>query len=259
MQTKASQETVTSQQNLNQRIHANKRALKDFDEWCVQQFPEVPIEANIVDLGCGTGKQLHLFSSFFGPKSTFWGIDIANKSLNQLKAQYESKPSLHLIEGSFDEEKAYTQIGDHSIDLAYACYALYYTKALSSVLSHAYRILKPGGILWVVGPTSGTNQQFLDILRPLHEVEPFMDYVFDEFMPEVVATASDLGFQSVKPARLHNQVFFPSAAAFMNYLRHSLFYREGHDEAIAQAVQAVCDAEGRFTVSKHVLSIQLRK
>lgn len=259
METKASQDQVTSKQNLSTRIQANKNALRDFDEWCIQQLPPLVLDATILDLGCGNGKQLHLFSKYFSSRATFLGIDLSVQSLTQLQESYTTAPQLRLIEGTFDEENTYESIADQSLDLAYAAYALYYTKSLPSVVHHVYQKLKPGGIFWVVGPTSGTNREFLEILRPLHEVEPFMDYVFDDFMPAVSEACQDVGFKRVKPALLRNQVYFPHATAFMNYLKHSLFYRPGHDEAIETAVRQVCEQAGRFTVSKEVLSLQFEK
>ncbi|MCI4666926.1 MAG: class I SAM-dependent methyltransferase [Bacteroidia bacterium] len=259
MKTNASEEDVKSTSMLKTRVNSNKNSSKDFDEWCFQQIPEIPLDAKVLDLGCGNGKQLHLFSRAFSSKSGFWGMDISRESLDDVAKTYTSRPKLELIEGSFDKEESYSAFSSQKLDLVYAAYALYYTKNLKNLIKNAYNSLKTGGIFWVIGPNSGTNDEFLKILRPLHEVEPFMDYVFDDFMPEVIELSKETGFSSVRPSMLRNKVFFPSADAFMNYLSNSLFYRSGHDDKILMAVQEVVDREGVFAVSKNILSLQIRK
>ena len=259
--TKATSSDIESTTKLNTRIHANSAALHDFDMWCIDQMPETSLSANILDLGCGTGKQLHLFSHVLSSKVNFWGLDKSAESLEKLSLAYDAPPQLHTVAGSFDALDQEDLWNSHQgkFDLIYGVYAMYYTHDLAKVIRDVYTLLKPGGVFWVIGPDSGTNDEFLSILRPLHEVESFMDYVFDRFMPEVIAKSEATGFQSINTATLKNKVYFPSADAFLAYLSNSLFYRPGHDEAIRSAVQKVVDREGRFTVSKNVLSLQLRK
>lgn len=259
MKTSSSNKDIQSTSKLNARLNANQHASRDFDEWCFRQFPEIPIPARILDLGCGTGKQIQLFSPVFSNKTTFVGIDTSARSLEELRNSYQHSAQLQLIEGSFDEMENFTQLKDRSFDLIYASYALYYTHNLEKLIRDIYRLLKPGGILWVITPYMGTNDEFLRIIRPLHEVEPFMDYVFDEFHREVVAKAEETGFTSLKLSMLRNKVPFANGEAFLTYLSNSLFYRAGHDEEIVRQVNEVCRDEGNFQVSKNIVSIQLRK
>lgn len=257
--TQSDSQTITSTQNLNTRLAANKRATRDFDEWCFRQLPELSLAANVLDLGCGTGKQMKLFSPVFSPNAAFYGMDLSEESLEELATNYDAPPKLHLIEGSFDELDQFKTLEPASFDLIYASYALYYTHDLQKVMADSYKLLKPGGIFWVIAPYSGTNDEFLKIIRPLHEVEPFMDYVFDDFHKDVVAVGEKTGFKTVKPSMLRNQIKFPSGEAFFDYLSHSLFYRPGFDSQIQKAVQDICDTEGYFAVSKHIISLQLKK
>ncbi len=259
MQTQSSKSDVTSAKMLNARLSANSNATRDFDEWCFRQLPSLPLPARMLDLGCGTGKQIKLFSPMFSPASEIVGIDLSRESLQQLRESYNSRAKLSLIEGSFDEMEQHKELADESFDLAFGGYALYYTQNLPKLMKDAHRLLKPGGTFWNISPYFGTNEEFLRIIRPLHEVEDFMDYVFDQFHQDIIAEGEKLGFQSVKPALLRNQIRFPSAEAFMGYLSNSLFYRPGHDEAINAAVQEVVEREGFFAVSKNIISLQLTK
>ena len=64
------------------RINTNKNSEKDFDEWSINLIPELPLRANILDLGCGTGKQVNIFSQFFDRDSRIIALD---KSLENVK------------------------------------------------------------------------------------------------------------------------------------------------------------------------------
>ncbi|RMG25157.1 MAG: class I SAM-dependent methyltransferase [Bacteroidetes bacterium] len=257
--TGASQEDITAREKLQARLAANSLASRDFDEWCLRQFPELPLPAQVLDLGCGTGKQVLLFGPLLSPRSHIWGIDLSQQSLQTLKAQYRAAASLHLIAGSFDQLDLHHKLRSGQFDLIYSSYSLYYTQNLPHLLAEVFRLLRPGGIFWVIAPYRGTNQEFLPILRRQHEVEPFMDYVFEQFHQEVISLGEEVGFSSLKPSLLRNKITFPSAEAFMHYLKNSLFYRPGHDEAIGKEVEAVVKAQGAFSVSKHIISLQLRK
>ena len=258
-QTQSDSATITSTQNLNTRLAANKRSARDFDEWCFRQLPELPFDSRILDLGSGTGKQVKLFSPIFGPNATFYALDLSGESLNELKEAYSSPPQLQLLEGSFDELEKFDALTANSLDLIYASYALYYTQDLQKVISDGYRLLKPGGIFWVIAPYSGTNDEFLRIIRPLHEVEAFMDYVFDEFHKDVVSLGEKAGFKSFKPSMLRNQIKFPSGEAFSSICPILFFIDRGMTKLIQKAVEEICNKEGQFSVSKHIISIQMRK
>ncbi|TAE57637.1 MAG: class I SAM-dependent methyltransferase [Bacteroidetes bacterium] len=244
---------------LNARLAANSQASRDFDEWCLRQLPELPLPARVLDLGAGTGKQVQLFAPLFTPRSEFWALDSSGESLAQLQQSYQAPPALHIKEGSFDELEQYPELIADTFDLIYASYALYYTHALPHVIREVHRLLKPGGVFWVIAPYMGTNDEFLRIIRPLHEVDAFMDYVFDQFHAEVVQESEKAGFRSLKPSLFRNKIRFDTPEAFMKYLSHSLFYRAGHDEAILEAVGKEIAEKGAFTVSKNVISLQLRK
>ncbi|MEO0468259.1 MAG: class I SAM-dependent methyltransferase [Bacteroidota bacterium] len=259
MQTQSSTQDVMSTSKLTARMAANRQASRDFDEWCIRQLPELPMPSRVLDLGCGTGKQLHLFSPLLSPQSEIWGMDLSEKSLLELETNYRGAAQLKIRAGSFDEAESFADMEKGSFDLIYGSYALYYTKNLTALIKKVFQLLKPGGVFWNVSPYFGTNDEFLRIIRPLHEVEPFMDYVFDEFHQDILRLGETEGFSSSKASLLRNAVSFPTAEAFLTYLSNSLFYREGHDEAILSAVNQVVQSDGQFRVSKNVISLQLRK
>ncbi len=259
MKTQSSSTDIRSTEKLTTRMAANRNASRDFDEWCVRQLPELPMPARIMDLGAGTGKQVHLFSPLFSPKSDLYALDLEGASLQTLEEAYQGKAHLQVMVGNFDELPDFPNLEADSFDLIYSSYALYYTEDLNRVIESVFQLLKKGGVFWVIAPYIDTNREFLDLIRPLHEVEPFMDYVFNEFHQDVIALGEVHGFAHIKPSLLRNQIRFADGDAFLTYLSNSLFYRPGHDEAIRQAVNEICSREGSFNVSKNVISLQLKK
>jgi SAM-dependent methyltransferase len=259
MKIQSSEADIQSTSKLEARLSANRNATRDFDEWCVRQFPELPIPARILDLGAGTGKQVNLFGPLLSPRSEIFALDMEGGSLEILADSYGGSARLTTIEGSFDQLDSLDQLTPGSFDLIYSAYSLYYTRDLNRVFASVERLLKSGGVLWVIAPYSGTNREFLEILRPLYDVDPFMDYVFDGFHRDVVAAAEVNGFSTFRPALLRNQVRFPDADAFMGYLTNSLFWAEGHDDEIREAVARRCVEDGDFAVTKNVTSLQFRK
>ncbi|MEZ4825877.1 MAG: class I SAM-dependent methyltransferase [Bacteroidia bacterium] len=166
MQTQSSDKDIQSTTMLQARLNANQHAARDFDEWCFRQLPELPLDAQILDLGCGTGKQVLLFSPVYSSEGHFFGIDLSAESLDKLRQTYKAPPKLTLIEGSFDQLEKFGELRSGAFDMIYASYALYYTQNLDHVIQEVYRLLKPGGILWVITPYFGTNEEFLRIIRP---------------------------------------------------------------------------------------------
>ena len=48
MQTKSSSSDISSASKLTARLSANSHASRDFDEWCLRQFPELLLGANVL-------------------------------------------------------------------------------------------------------------------------------------------------------------------------------------------------------------------
>ena len=82
-------EKATSSEFLQTRIDLNKNALNNFEHWSINTMPKIPMKSNILDIGCGTGKQLLSFSSFFTKKCTYYGCDISKESLMIIENNYQ--------------------------------------------------------------------------------------------------------------------------------------------------------------------------
>jgi len=255
---KTFEEKSQSTNFLNKRMNLNENSLRDFDEWSINHLPNIPLNASLLDLGCGTGKQTKLFGDLLSSKSSIYSLDLSADSLKQLNEAYNSAASLVTINDSFENFKNHIP-EDKKFDLIYSFYALYYTNDLSSLMEVIYKSLKKGGSFWVVCPYKGTNIEIFDMLKKYYELDEKVIYSIDLFPKDVVEKACEAGFSSVKYGSLKNKVFFNSQDKLISYLNNTTFYNREFEDEITKDIERVFIKNGQFQVSKNVISIQFVK
>ena len=106
--------------------------------------------ATVLDLGCGTGRDVYLFSQLVGPNGFVHGIDMTPE---QLKVANDtagwhmdrfgySKSNVAFHEGFIEELKP---IASSSVDLVISNCVLNLSPRKDLVLAEVFRVLKPGG------------------------------------------------------------------------------------------------------------------
>lgn len=251
------EEDITSRERLQARIAANQKSSVDFDAWCKSLWPSEIPKGPVLDLGCGTGKQVHLLAPLLAADNDFYACDLAPESLADLQRNYQGKPRLHAIEGSFDQLP--TAIASQTFALIYSAYAFYYTQDLPALMAQVHDLLLAGGVFWFIGPAPGNNRAFLDILEQFYPTEAFLHRVSEEFVGEIKVEAAKWGMEMLDEARLENTVSYPSPADFMHYLKNSLYYQAGFDGEIEAALEEAKEVDGSFRVTKSIASLQFRK
>lgn len=251
------EEDITSRERLQVRMAANRQSSSNFDDWCLQQWPENLPEGDVLDLGCGTGKQVRLFAPLLPTGARFHALDLSPDSLHELAPFQASNPKVQLHQGSFDQLPPL--LAGSKFALVYSAYALYYTQDLSKLLTAISNMLLPGGRFWLIGPAPGNNRAFLDILEAQYPTDAFLRHVSEGFAQEVRDKATALGLHAVRSERLENEIRYESPAAFMAYLKNTLYYQSGHDAAILKGLQENSAPDGSFTVTKCVASLQFQK
>jgi ubiquinone/menaquinone biosynthesis C-methylase UbiE len=99
-------------------------------------------DKNILDLGCGNGKDIKLFESL-GAKSVY-GIDSSKFMINEAKKSSSNPKNLFIAE----IEK--TPFEDKFFDIIIGRYSLHYLEQFDRAYEELFRILKPKGILILV-------------------------------------------------------------------------------------------------------------
>ncbi len=249
---------IIDSQAIETRLNINQNSLKNFDEWSVSIFPKLSFGSKILDLGCGTGKQILLFAKFLTDKFTFYALDISEESLKKLQKVYNCLPKLNLINGSFDELKRYF-IENEIFDLIYSFYALYYTQKLEEVVCCAFDLLKKGGIFWIVGPFVGTNRELFEIIEKYYQIDEKILYSLWNFYYDLQNAAYKAGFNKIEFDFFENVVFFEKIEKIKNYYRNTTFYSEKYEKLIMLDIEKVFEKRGIFQLTKNVISIKFFK
>lgn len=128
----------------------------------------LPEACSILDIGCGTGDMLRIFSAE-RPRAKLTGLDFSPNMLSVAKNRCRDIALLDLRQGNALD----LPFSDMSFDGACISFALRNTADYSRALREAARVLRAGGVMLVID--SFVPQGRL--------VRPFYDFYFSKLMP----------------------------------------------------------------------------
>jgi len=122
---------------------------------CGSPIPEALEGATVLDLGCGSGRDVYLLSRLVGPKGRVIGVDMTPEQLAVARthADWHAQRYGHEIsnvefrEGLIEDLQA-TGIADASCDVVVSNCVLNLCADKSQAFSETWRVLKPGGELY---------------------------------------------------------------------------------------------------------------
>ncbi len=108
----------------------------------------------VLDVGCGAQGWLRLLSAWVGPGGTVVGTDVALQLLDAARGlvDEDSLPNVEVVE----DDLFASRLEPHSFDLVHARFQLAPIGRESEQLAAYVRWLKPGGVLVLEDPDSGT-------------------------------------------------------------------------------------------------------
>lgn len=130
---------------------------RDVGSQLLQRLPADFVPARWLDLGCGTGYFTRALAERFDASNGL-ALDIAEGMLNHARPLGGAQ---HFIAG--DAERLPLQ--DSSCDLIFSSLAVQWCADFDSVLSEAFRVLKPGGIFAFASLCVGTLYELRDSWR----------------------------------------------------------------------------------------------
>ncbi|MCC5942851.1 MAG: methyltransferase domain-containing protein [Balneolaceae bacterium] len=109
----------------------------------------------VLDLGCGTGRDVYVASKLVGPNGHVIGVDMTDEQLDvatrnidkQMKRFGYSKPNVDFRKGYIEDLKS-LGIDDNSVDVVISNCVINLSPDKKSVYSEIFRVLKPGGELY---------------------------------------------------------------------------------------------------------------
>ena len=211
----------------------------DLESWIVTQLSFKPA-MKILDLGCGTGRQLLAFSSCVDSDSKIYGLDISPAAVEEAKKLVSKDARIHTIQGSFDEEI------EGRYDLITSTYAIYYSGNLSRVMALLRSNLCHDGKIFICGPGEGTNKEFIELVN---KVQPSSLNAIPDFIgPEILETLGRV-YKNHRVTRLYNLITFQSPQQLMQWWSNHNSYIPSLHEKVEASV------DGSFEVTKNVLGV----
>jgi arsenite methyltransferase len=122
---------------------------------CGSPIPNALEGATVLDLGCGTGRDVYLLSRLVGEKGRVIGVDMTAEQLSLARKHQawhaerygHAKSNVEFHEG-FIEDLAAIGIADNSIDVVVSNCVLNLSPEKARVFKEIFRVLKPGGELY---------------------------------------------------------------------------------------------------------------
>jgi ubiquinone/menaquinone biosynthesis C-methylase UbiE len=122
---------------------------------CGSPIPSVLEGKTVLDLGCGTGRDVYLLSKLVGPKGKVIGVDMTPDQINVGRRVLDEQmerfgfdiPNVEFLDGEI-EDLAVLGIKDHSIDIVVSNCVINLSPDKKKVFEEIYRVLKDGGELY---------------------------------------------------------------------------------------------------------------
>ena len=122
---------------------------------CGSPIPPALTGATVVDLGCGTGRDVYVLSKLVGPTGRVIGVDmtpeqlaVAQKYQDEQAEKFGFEHSNVEFKAGFIEDLEELGIEDGTVDLVVSNCVINLTPFKDQVFSEIYRVLKPGGELY---------------------------------------------------------------------------------------------------------------
>ena len=113
------------------------------------EYVDLPERANILDMGCGTGRLLDRLATEF-PDLRGTGLDLSSNMLRMARLSDRHRPRLIYIEGTAES----LPFGEGQFDAVFSTISFLHYLEPQQVLSEVARVLSPGGRFYLVDITT---------------------------------------------------------------------------------------------------------
>jgi len=267
----SSQEEVSAHIGNVVRSEINRNADYDLEEW-IQSRVHISKGETLLDVGCGNGKQVAVFSDLVGATGKVIGADIFSQVpglLDKAREKLSTKTNIELLDHS--ASVPFPQ-GDQTFDVITSCYSIYYVDDVRASLMEYKRLLKNDGRCFIVGPAWDNSREFYNLNRDITKQE--LPKNFAERLwcmnNEVIPAAYEI-FRRVEVSPFVNRVYFEGqngVKAAEEYYRATLLFQEDsaqqdkRDEFASDFVRQVkleVEKNGRYIIYKRAIGLTLYK
>tara|TARA_Y100001970_G_C14164709_1_gene820602 strand:+ start:750 stop:1529 length:780 start_codon:yes stop_codon:yes gene_type:complete len=213
-------EKATSSKFLDSRLKLNKKLTSfDLHKW---QFSKLKFKknSNILDLGCGTGKQSLEISNKILPNGKIVAIDLSRESILKLKKSSKNgniiclTDSIDNVEKILQKQKLYFQT-------VLSTYAIYYANKPLKVILDSSKYLLPKGKIYITVPNSphGMVEYISKFTKIPKNVLESLKMGNDKILPFIKKK-----FKNVKTYKLNNSIKFSNFNDFYNLYKSTTYF-----------------------------------
>jgi ubiquinone/menaquinone biosynthesis C-methylase UbiE len=242
-------------------IHS-KFGARNIDTWMLDLIKLQP-GTNILDVGCGSGKQCFSYYDYLQGNAKITGGDVSEDLLDQAKAENTRRKSgMEFVHLDFNKDFPFSH---DTFDFISCCFAIYYAENVPATIGEMFRVTKPGGRLFTTGPMPENKKLFYDILREAtNKPIPIMPGS-SRYSTEFLSTIKSL-YAKVDLHIFENPLTFDSVQPYIDYTRASMsedrklwssFFQSKDDfekimKQITEVAKKRLDREGKLVMTKVV-------
>lgn len=237
--------------NLNARMALHKRFSTNSQgwfNWVFDQFSSLPANANILEIGCGTGE---LWKECASQIPENWSLTLTDLSDGMLDAAWRN---LIAIQRGIKFEKVDAEsipYEDGTFDAVVANHMLYHVPDRKMALKEVKRVLKDDGVLFA--STLGENymHEMWDLLERVSSIKRYV--VTSTFNLENGRRQLQEVFPRVELAHYSDSLRVTDADAMMAYIRSmssAAGIQEDSFRSIGREIEETIQKHGEFLINK---------
>jgi ubiquinone/menaquinone biosynthesis C-methylase UbiE len=254
---------LETSEKLRVRIRANREYTRSKLEDCLLRYLELANGRAVLEIGCGDGNFFSLYASALGPEGRLVGLDMNGALLGEAAAKAQQVGiTAELMEWDFDDHPY--PLADTQFDYVIAPFSAYYSKDIPAWIDDCLRVLRPRGLMLLIGPTSENAielyalNQLVTGVRTIPETDHTSSLLQTDFLRELKSREG----VRVTSTIIEREIVFPSPEEFARYYLATWLYEktvEKVDRPIT--LDSVIDAAARtnLRLNKKLICIEARK
>ena len=206
----------------------------------------------ILDLGCGNGKQIFKIESLNNNK--ILGVDISPESVNSIKEKVQllKNNKISACVASMDNV---LDVVKETFDIILSTYAIYYSKNQLNLINSLKSLLNKNGVILISGPGKFSNKEIIDLMNSL-DGENKIDTVDDFINIDDINRLKDT-YEKVETFRLNNFVNFDNYINVNNWWKNHSIYKKELDKEFTDYLKKHFKKNKLFSITKNILAIKI--
>lgn len=246
----------TDSKKLEVRIDTHKQlSTYEINDWilsCVQPHKN----EKLLDIGCGTGKQIKSFSNHCGTFPKIIAIDASADSLKTVEKICLDKKiqNLKTVRGNMDELPDLLGLRN-KFDLIISCFALYYSQNIPKIITTIKQLLENQGRFFVCGPVPGNNAELIEFHSQISKSQTNSDDfpMISSILPEIKKK-----FSKIEQYNFSNPLHFPNPNSLIDYWKSYHLYDPSLEDKFIINTKNYFEKHAEFISTKKVLGIIAR-